>query len=592
MNTRLTWLLFLVATALGGYVAFTELGREDGQLRNRGGAEVRFSPILARDVTAVELLRSNTVVRVERQGEAWAMKLPVAYPGLGSAIDTFLENLAKVTPSRWLSAAELAAGGTTNLQQAFGFEGGSVTIKLETSAGPVLLKLGGPTPIGEQLYLQRPGTEGLFVVANSLLASLPRTADHWRDRSLLNLEGVAFDRFEVRGKTPGFEAQKAANGRWRLTKPLNARADGARIETVINALKTARVAAFLSDAPNLDLEPLGLLPPENEFILSRGTNEVVRLQIGNIPADATNFVRLRLPATTNVVLAPVAVGQLARLALPNFRDRQLLPPLTGLTRIELQAGTNQAAVELRGTNWWVTSPAEFPADGDLVRYWLGQLPGLGIVDFANDVVADYAAYGLDLPVREYRFVSGTNTVAHLQFGKTDGPERIFVRRLDEPAVYSVALGAFLQQPEAGSQFRELRFAAADVAQIEVRQLGKTRTLTRDAQGEWRTTAGAPAVALSAAVEEAVHRLGTLQSVRYAVPDESQFTRLPSYQRLGYEVTLTLKGTAPLRSLRLRLVADLGATAVALVQADGAAEPLRLEIPGPLAVDLQRELTAQ
>jgi hypothetical protein len=100
------------------------------------------------------------------------------------------------------------------------------------------------------------------------------------------------------------------------------------------------------------------------------------------------------------------------------------------------------------------------------------------------------------------------------------------------------------------------------------------------------------VALSAAVEEAVHRLGTLQSVRYAVPDESQFTRLPSYQRLGYEVTLTLKGTAPLRSLRLRLVADLGATAVALVQADGAAEPLRLEIPGPLAVDLQRELTAQ
>ncbi len=151
MNTRLTWLLFLVATALGGYVAFTELGREEGQLRNRGGAEVRFNPIIARDVTAVELLRSNTVVRVERQGEAWAMKLPVAYPGLGSAIDTFLENLAKVTPSRWLSAAELAAGGATNLQQAFGFEGGSVTIKLETSAGPVLLKLGGPTPIGEQL---------------------------------------------------------------------------------------------------------------------------------------------------------------------------------------------------------------------------------------------------------------------------------------------------------------------------------------------------------------------------------------------------------------------------------------------------------
>ncbi len=586
MNTRLTWLLLLIASALGGYIYLTDFG--PGARPPAAARVTPFPRFELTQVTAVELVRSNTVIRVVRDEAGWRMQLPVAYPAQAPAIESLLESLSKAQPTRWLSDADLG----TNSLASFGLEAAALTVKLEVAGHPLLLQFGGPAPIGEQFYLKPVGTDGIFVMPNTLLARLPRSADYWRDRSLMPAEGVAYDRFEVRGKTPGFEARKDASGRWQLTKPLPARADSARLETVIHSLRTARVSAFLSDSPNVDLEPLGLQPPENEFILGRGTNDLVRIQIGNIPADATNFVRVRLPATTNLVLAPVAVGQLARLALSNFRDRQLLPALTGLSRIELRAGTNQASLEARGTNWTVVAPAEFPADGDLVRHWLEQLPGIAIHEFVNDVVADYAAYGLDKPVREYRFLAGTNILAQLQFGKTDGPERIFVRRLDEPSVYSVGLGVFLQQPEAASQFRDLRFAESNVTKVAITRLGKTRVLERSAQGDWAATAGAPPVSLSPAVAETLHRLGSLQSVRYAVPDESQFTRLPSYQRLGHEFTLTLNGAGGLHSLRFRLVADLGATAVALVHADGAAEPLRIELPGPLAQDLQREFTAQ
>lgn len=587
MNTRLTWLLLLIASVLGGYIYLADFGPSA-----QPAASTRAMPFLrfeAGEVSAVELLRSNTpLVRVVREGPGWRMRLPIACPAQKPAIEALLEALDETQPSRWLSVADLG----TNSLASFGLEATALTVKLEVAGRPVLLQLGGQAPVGEQFYLKQDGTDGVFVMPNALLAKLPRSADHWRDRSLLSLEGVAYDRFEVRGKTPGFEAQKDASGSWRLTKPLLARADSSRIETVINSLRSARVVAFLSDSPKVDLEPLGLQPPENEFILGRGTNDLVRIQIGNIPADATNFVRVRLPATTNLVLAPVAVGQLARLALANFRDRQLLPPLKDLTRIELRAGTNRAALETRGTNWAVVAPAEFPAAGDLVRYWLEQLPAIGIQEFVNDVVADYVAYGLDQPVREYRFLTGTNVLAHLQFGQTNGPEHIFVRRLDEPGVYSVGLGVFLQQPEAAGQFRELRFAESNVTRVAISRLGKTRMLERTPQGEWVATAGSPPVSLSPAIEETLHRLGVLQSLRYAVPDESQFTRLPSYQRLGHEFTLTLGGQAGLRSLRIRLVADLGASAVALVHADDAPEPLRIELPGPLAQDLQREFTAQ
>ena len=87
MNTRVTWLLLCVALALGGYVLVTErrLGLIAG---NRG--QVAFAPIDPARVTAIELLRSNTVVRVERHAGQWTMRLPVAYPAQGSAIEALL----------------------------------------------------------------------------------------------------------------------------------------------------------------------------------------------------------------------------------------------------------------------------------------------------------------------------------------------------------------------------------------------------------------------------------------------------------------------------------------------------------------------
>ena len=77
-----------------------------------------------------------------------------------------------------------------------------------------------------------------------------------------------------------------------------------------------------------------------------------------------------------------------------------------------------------------------------------------------------------------------------------------------------------------------------------------------------------------------------------MPDERQFTTLPSFQRLGHEFTLTLRDAAGPRTLRFRLVADLGASAVVLLQVDTDPEALRIELPGALAQDLQRELTAR
>ena len=110
----------------------------------------------------MELLRSNSVVRVERRGDAWAMELPVKYPAQTTAVKAFLDALGKLTPTAWISGAQIGAAGGTNSLDAFGLGDGALTVKLEMAGSPVLLKLGGLAPVGDQFYLQRVGAEGVF----------------------------------------------------------------------------------------------------------------------------------------------------------------------------------------------------------------------------------------------------------------------------------------------------------------------------------------------------------------------------------------------------------------------------------------------
>jgi hypothetical protein len=105
------------------------------------------------------------------------------------------------------------------------------------------------------------------------------------------------------------------------------------------------------------------------------------------------------------------------------------------------------------------------------------------------------------------------------------------------------------------------------------------------------TAGSAGTPFSPAVEETLHRLGQLQTTRFAVRDEKMFTGLPSFAELAHEVTLTLAPGGALKTLRLRFVSDLGAAAIALADVDGDAAPLRVEVPGPLFRDIRRDLSA-
>jgi hypothetical protein len=589
MNPRVTWFLLLVALGLGGYLYVAE--RRPGiAVTGADGTQVRFLPVAAEQVTAVELFRSNGIVRAERTDKDWMLRLPVAYAAQGQAVDALLNALAKMRPRSWIPGAQLGAAGSETWK-AFGLDDSAATLKLETKSGPVIFKFGATAPLGRQFYFQPVGSDGVFTADNALLDLLPASADDWRNRSLVNLRGVDFDRVELRGKTAFEAVRDRTNGVWRLTKPLVARADGDRLNKLLQTLASVRVAQFVTDSPLANLDAYGLQTVDSEVIIGNGTNQVARLQFGASPTNQPGALYVRRMAQTNIVLVPAATAVVLRGPLSSFRDHRLLPPLADSTRVEFTVGEEHTVVEQSGTNWLVTSPAKFPARNDQMERLFALLAAVTITDFPNDVVADYAPFGLAKPARTYTFTRGTNAPLQLQFGARADTEHVFVRRLDEPGVYVVRLTDLLQLPESPEQIRDFRFGSSNVVSIAIRQKGNARTLGRGVGGQWAITAGNPGDPFTPAIEETLRRLGDLESVPYAVRNEAMFTQLKSYAELGHEVTLTFAPGSPLRTLRLRFAADLGAVAVALANFDDDPLPLRIELPGKLFQDILHYFSA-
>lgn len=585
MNTRSNWILFVMATVLTVYVVLLSPRRV---VTVRGGDGVgRFEPVDPQVVTTVELIRSNSVIRVERTNGTWRMTVPVEYPAQATSVERLVSLVGAMVPANFVSAAQVTA--QPDALKAFGLEPPMATLALGTPEGPAIFRIGGLTPVRSHFYFQRVGSEGVYTADAQMLEAIPTAAGDWRDRALLGAELRGYDRVQLsaRGRTV-FEAVREA-GRWRLRQPLGARADGERIEALVGHLQGVRVREFVTDAAVIDRAAYGLQPAEYEVVVGTGTNDLVRLQVGGSPTNAPGERFVRRLSHTNVVR--VLAEELAMLERPleEFRDPRVFGLLEGVTALEV-GGSNRFRLALEGTNWMVTSPTRFAAEGGTVDLVLGQLSEMQIAQFVNDVVPDLARYGLDRPVREFVAWRGTNVLAHLQVGKVADPNGtlLFARRLDEPGVYAVPR-TVLFNLETAAQVRSWRFDPAQVVGLTVTHQGRKRVLGREG-GVWKVTEGPPpAEFVPDAVDEILFQVAGWDSMRYTVTDEAWLTRMGRFSEVAHAMELRFAEGQGLRRLELRFGGALGASRYVMARFDEDPVLLRLEMPGGLYAGLIRYL---
>jgi hypothetical protein len=567
MKSKTTALWFVLAAALAAAIWFSQkflqpaapvAGNLLSGLHAADLTGIQISPAGAREIEAV---RSNRV---------WQLQKPIAYPAQAAAIAALAGALEKLAPATRLTAAEMRAHN--NAEADFGFE--NPQFRLEVFAGEQSwhLLVGNKTAPGDQVFIRVVGLDGAFVTDAGWLQWLPRTADEWRDTALVDAAGTT-DWIVVTNGAKVLEFHRDATNRlWRIVRPYPARADGARIAAALQQLQSGRVTQFVADDPR-DLSSYDLQPAELDVWLGHGTNFTAAVHVGKNLADSSSQFYARREGWNAVVAAAGENFAAWRGAVNDFRDPHLLALTAPVAEIEV-LGENHFTLQQQGENQWTVAGEKFSADAENVTNFLKLLTGLRVADFVKDfaTASDLQGFGLATPARQIilRGPTGdTNRVlAQLLFSTTD-TNRVLVKSADEGFVYALRTEDFVRLPEAGWEFRDRRiwsFSETNVAQVTLRQNGKTRVLVRTGDNKWSLGPGSQGVINPPAVEETLHRLGELTATGWVGHD---VTAPEKYGLNPDNLALTVElKTGEKLSVDFGMELPRGQTALASVNFDG------------------------
>ena len=270
MNSRTTRILWMLAVGLFAFIYVYERSWDDSEAAS-ARADRLFQGLDVAGVTALEVTRSNVLIRVERATNGWRMTLPVDYPAQPTAIENFLNVLSGLNRHTYLSAQDI----TRSPEQlvAYGLQPHRASILLEKNEQRTELWVGAPTVVGDRVYVRKAGEEGVVVTDGTLTDWLPPNPDAWRDRSLITLDSISFDRFAIRQpELLPFEFQRTGKkGSWKIISPMDVRANHALIENLLNELQQVRVDGFVADGAGLDQDQYGIQAPNLTLSIGRGT---------------------------------------------------------------------------------------------------------------------------------------------------------------------------------------------------------------------------------------------------------------------------------------------------------------------------------
>ena len=552
MNTKTTKWLVLTAVALFLFIVFFERRTEETSTVPAKLARL-FPDLKPALVTQVEVAFDKLTLRALRTNEAWLLTEPLNYPALATPIEALARATAEL---RWRTLIPEATwqaqpGGLTN----YGLNPPRAVLRLQFGNDRTELRLGSRTAIGNEFYARLGDSNAIHVVEAALLDQLPRSSTDWRSPAFLDLAGVNFNRVNIRIGPRQLELQRdATNQLWRLTAPQpTKRADNPRFEQLLEHLQRWPVQQFVSDDPQVDPDPFGLLTPEAELSFANGTNRLLAVQFGKSPTNDATLVFARRLSHTNIVAVPRAWLEPLRAPYWDFAEHHLLDPLpaAGVDVIEIQGDDHFALRRQTNDTWRVVEPLNFAADTNIVSDLLRGLAQLEAVELAKEVVTDFAAYGLASPLRRFTLltartnaagVSTNQILAQLDFG-TREKDRIFARRHDESSVYVVPRGDAERLPAALFQMRDRQiwnFPSTNALAVTITQQGREKRIARNAAGEWANTNGPLDLVTAAALEETLHRLGQLRAESWVSQGTNRLA-IYGFTNVAHKISIQVNG---------------------------------------------------
>ncbi len=492
MKSRTTLILVLIALVIGGLVA---LDHYKGTPTDEATAKrKKLLDIERADITHVELVRTNETIVLDKVGNDWEIKQPIATPADHSAVSGILDELQFAQRTRTLSSPDQAGLNQTEI----GLNPPRLVLKLSGKKGPATLRVGGPTPTGNSVYVQVEGQKEIALTESSVAQRLDRSLNDLRQRTVLEVSAATATRVELKAAGQVVELAKSAGTtnaepQWALVQPLSARADQTRASELLNDLNGLRIADFISDDPK-DLRTHKLDEPVRELTVWKSASDLgSTLLIGPSPSNDTAKVLAKLKGRDSIFTLPADAVHKLDVAVNDLRDRAVVVFDTEAVRgLEVQRGTDRLSVERQEAGWKLTAPVQRAADPDEVDNLLASLEQLEAKEFVADVPTDLEPYGLTVPSVIISLKGeGTNVLASLLFGSVSATNGLqYAKLAGEPFVYGVETNLAEWLPAGPLPLFARRLAELNSDQITrlvIEQAGGAGKLVveRDPDKNWR-----------------------------------------------------------------------------------------------------------
>ncbi|MBI3086494.1 MAG: DUF4340 domain-containing protein [candidate division NC10 bacterium] len=190
---------------------------------------------------------------------------------------------------------------------------------------------------------------------------------------------------------------------WRLTRPVEARADQAPAAALVASLTLARIERIVEEKP-ASLADFGLEPPAVTISLKvRDKAEPISLLLGKT-SPTGSWVYAKRGDSPAVLMVPATLKGDLEKTPTDLRDKTIVSlDSTKATRIELKSKDSFIVAAKSGTEWWLESASggiKVKADGAAIDRLVRAVGDLKAKEFVAEGAIDIARYGLTRP--DYR----------------------------------------------------------------------------------------------------------------------------------------------------------------------------------------------
>jgi hypothetical protein len=272
---------------------------------------------------------------------------------------------------------------------------------------------------------------------------------------------------------------------WRMTQPLETRADQASLDGIIDGLSSARIAQTEPGAPDR-LKVYGLDPPavSLEFQLRSGAKHTVALGKKDFSGISVYAI---VDGAKDAALLPESLLISSAKSLRELRDRGVLH-IAGdkVVSFDLKNASGQLSAKKEKDQWEFTKPAGLRGDAGNISALLTSLGSAKWSNVASESPDNPAKYGLANPTLTFIAVDDKGKSATLIVGKKEG-DQYFARDTSAPMIFLINEDLYKKLAENYNDLRDKKlthFDPAAINRVEIHNANGTIVCARKSEFEW------------------------------------------------------------------------------------------------------------